>query len=349
MVNQRSLVWALLVALAVAACLAACTKQRDARFPHVAHLTGIRCGGPGEPDCLTCNSCHSPSQRERAHKLPDAGLCARCHDDDLEQVAHVLEVVPPRPHGDITFDHDLHLGMKEIEGQCVRCHAGVVREGQATIPPMSRCFTCHEHEAQWNRAECAPCHQRGDLENTLPVTFLAHDEHFLRRHRDEAMHDRALCASCHTQSECQACHDLTQKIPVERRFPERIERSFVHRGDFMTRHAIDAASEPAKCMSCHTERDCDSCHVERGVSGNALGARNPHPPGWVGNDVGASDFHGRHARRDIVACASCHEQGPATNCIRCHKVGAYGGNPHPRGWQSARGRASSMCRYCHEP
>jgi hypothetical protein len=123
----------------------------------------------------------------------------------------------------------------------------------------------------------------------------------------------------------------------------------VHRGDFLTRHAIDALAEPARCLSCHTERDCDSCHVERGVSGNAVGANNPHPPGWVGADTRSSDFHGSHARRDILSCAGCHEQGPATNCIRCHTVGAYGGNPHPSGWQSARGRQSSMCRYCHEP
>jgi hypothetical protein len=85
------------------------------------------------------------------------------------------------------------------------------------------------------------------------------------------------------------------------------------------------------------------------VSGNRLGATNPHPPGWVGNDVRSADFHGRQARRDIASCAGCHEQGPATNCIRCHKVGAYGGNPHPHGWQSARGPGSAMCRYCHEP
>jgi hypothetical protein len=123
----------------------------------------------------------------------------------------------------------------------------------------------------------------------------------------------------------------------------------VHRGDFMVRHAIEAQSQPAACLSCHETQDCDSCHLERGVSGNAQNSRNPHPPGWVGNDVNSSDFHGRHARRDIVACAGCHEQGPATNCIRCHTVGAYGGNPHPHGWQSGRSPSSTMCRYCHEP
>jgi hypothetical protein len=48
-----------------------------------------------------------------------------------------------------------------------------------------------------------------------------------------------------------------------------------------------------------------------------------------------------------VSCASCHEAGPATNCIGCHRVGAHGGNPHPSGWQSTRGADAEMCGYCH--
>jgi hypothetical protein len=157
-----------------------------------------------------------------------------------------------------------------------------------------------------------------------------------------------LCQSCHAEKDCQVCHDLTSGMAPDRRHPDQLERKQVHRGDFMVRHAIEAQSQPARCQSCHEpEQDCDSCHVARGVSGNALGSRNPHPPGWVGSNTRASDFHGTAARRDLLACAACHEQGPATNCIRCHQVGGYGGNPHPAGWQSSREPASSMCRYCH--
>jgi hypothetical protein len=115
----------------------------------------------------------------------------------------------------------------------------------------------------------------------------------------------------------------------------------------MSRHAIEASSAPTRCATCHAPATCDSCHVERGVSGNRLGSRNPHPPGWVSNSPGAKTSHGLEARRDILACAACHDQGPATNCIRCHSVGGYGGNPHPRGWQSARSTNDQMCRYCH--
>jgi hypothetical protein len=83
------------------------------------------------------------------------------------------------------------------------------------------------------------------------------------------------------------------------------------------------------------------------VSANLANPRNPHPPEWVGSNTSSSNFHGPAARRDILSCAGCHEAGPATNCIQCHKVGAYGGNPHPSGWKSSRGVEAEMCRYCH--
>ena len=127
-----------------------------------------------------------------------------------------------------------------------------------------------------------------------------------------------------------------------------LEERLVYRGDFMVRHAIEAQSQSARCVRCHTVNTCDTCHVARGVSGNRSGSRNPHPAGWVGGNPNSKSAHGHEARRDIVLCASCHEQGPATNCIQCHKVGAYGGNPHPGGWKSNQGEGSRMCRYCHE-
>jgi hypothetical protein len=166
-------------------------------------------------------------------------------------------------------------------------------------------------------------------------------------HGKLAATETKLCQSCHAQADCDVCHDTTQALMVERKRPDAIESQQVHRGDFLSRHAMEAQATPAKCLSCHTPQTCDSCHAERGVSGNVLGSPNPHPPGWVTGDMTAASGHGRDARRDILLCASCHEQGPATNCIRCHKVGGYGGNPHPKGWFSTLSEQSEMCRYCH--
>lgn len=338
----------LLVAVVVSsAIVAACRSRAVLRFPHQVHLAGLECGGPSQPNCLTCNTCHTPSEAKREAKLPASTQCEGCHAGETSMVAAVLSTAPHRPYGEIAFDHDRHLSMGPIGGQCTPCHSGVVQAGARSVPPMSQCFSCHEHQEQWNRGQCAPCHQRSDLDRVLPQTFLRHEGNFAKNHGQLSESDQRLCRACHTQSECNDCHDVSQQFSVERRKPASIERSFVHRGDFMVRHAIEAQSQPSACIRCHEPATCDACHTLRGVSGNVLSAVNPHPPGWVGTDTQSSSFHGREARRDIVSCAGCHEQGAATNCIRCHKVGAFGGNPHPDGWKSSRPESSEMCRYCH--
>jgi hypothetical protein len=340
----------LLVAMTAAA-IGACrrTVRAPTRFPHEMHLTLATCRTPGAAGCLSCTSCHQRADLGGDHARPGTESCEGCHQQDLHEVAAVLGHEPARPSGEISFDHDFHLALDGLRGQCVPCHAGVVEAGRPSLPPMSQCFGCHEHAEEWARGECTPCHTQRDLARTLPVTFLRHDAAFMKNHGSKFAQEQQglLCRACHTESECQTCHDLTQGLTVEARRPERIEAGQVHRGDFMVRHAIEARSQPARCLSCHTESTCDGCHVARGVSANAIDPLNPHPPGWVGNASGSNDFHGTAARRDIVACAGCHEAGPATNCIRCHRVGGFGGNPHPNGWQSARSTGSEMCGYCH--
>jgi hypothetical protein len=342
----RFLLLAMLVALAAAVVLA-CSRARDERFPHVLHLTKTDCGMSGDSTCLNCTSCHAVSQKTQAHHLPDVGTCPGCHRKNAHELASRFTWAPQRPNGTITFDHARHLAMGEIRGQCVGCHEGVVAKDVPRLPPMKQCFSCHEHEEQWQRGVCVPCHDPGELSRVMPQTFLRHDGDFARRHGRLATSQKHLCQSCHAQNDCDVCHDTTQDLAVERRRPEAIERHFVHRADFVTRHAIEAQANPARCSSCHTPETCDACHVQRGVSANVLGVRNPHPPGWVTNDPSASSGHGREARRDILLCAGCHDQGPATNCIRCHRVGGFGGNPHPSGWRSTQSESSEMCRYCH--
>jgi len=335
------------VAVLAATLVGACADRAEPRFPHRAHLAELDCGAPGKPYCLDCNSCHAVSKSDRAHKLPAAATCARCHGGDTRKVLAVFETKPERASGALRFDHDRHLAMPTVQGQCVPCHAGVVEPRRSTLPPMSQCLSCHEHEEQFRAGVCVPCHVQADMERTVPQTFLRHDQGFVRRHGQLALQEKRVCGSCHAEAQCDGCHDVSQDVGIERRRPDRIEEEFVHRRDFMVRHSIEAEAQPARCARCHTVDTCDSCHVARGVSGNRAGSRSPHPPGWVGTNAGSKSFHGREARRDIVSCASCHEQGPATNCIRCHKVGGFGGNPHPRGWKSGGSESSGMCGYCH--
>lgn len=340
--------WLRLVLLCVAALSGACADRSVARFPHALHLAGLACGVAGKPACLSCNSCHAQSGQKSRQAMPAASVCQGCHHADPGSLRTLVSREPAAVFGTISFDHDRHLSLKEVAGQCVSCHAGVVQSAKPRLPPMATCFGCHEHESQWNLGQCAPCHTAGEVKRILPQTFLRHEGSFMRHHGSQAVQQKRLCQVCHTQADCESCHDASQDLSVERRRPEAVQRSFVHRGDFMTTHAMEAQSQPARCLRCHTTQSCDACHTARGVSGSLIEGRNPHPAGWVGNNANARSFHGAAARRDILLCASCHDQGPATNCIRCHRVGGYGGNPHPAGWKSTRSQNSQMCRYCHD-
>ena len=66
------------------------------RFPHQVHLAGLECGTIGKPECLNCNSCHSVSKKDRAHKLPQSDICTGCHRDDAHEILPVLAAKPER-------------------------------------------------------------------------------------------------------------------------------------------------------------------------------------------------------------------------------------------------------------
>lgn len=349
MVRTAPLALAAAVALAALAGLIGCEQRQPPVFPHNAHVATQQCGEAGQPDCPTCLSCHDGIRRSEDQAIAPVQSCTRCHSPSTPEVDEVSRRVAHWSGGQrgIEFVHADHLELPEIAGQCVRCHEGVIEDGARgnVIPTMAQCLTCHGDE--FAQGVCTPCHEARQMRKLVPTTFLRHDLNFLRDHGSEATHQAKVCNQCHNQQECLACHDQGQTITAQQRYPDAIDREFTHRGEFMTGHAIEARASSATCMRCHTISSCDACHVERGVSAARVGSVNPHPRGWIGPDVSSATFHGVSARRDIVSCAVCHDHGPATNCIRCHRPGAFGGSPHPSGWRSSRSQQSEMCRYCH--
>jgi hypothetical protein len=309
----------------------------------------------GLPEPATCSgngrpwegSCHGPGARQQAEGAPAPFIVEGTRNGRPYRVEWPS---PPAPETlasrDIVFTHKSHLGRKGIQAVgCPKCHGFPKGAPSPTYPGMPECLQCHDQA--FATGDCRRCHQAGDLTRLRPQSFLRHDIAFLRDHGIQATRNQRVCTQCHAQTWCNDCHDPSQTISVEARNPDAIQREFVHRGDFVTRHTIEARSAIATCQRCHQPSFCDSCHVQRGVAGNAVGSHNPHPAGWVGHDTSNPNFHGRAAKRDIVTCAACHDQGPATNCILCHRVGGSGGNPHPSGWSSSRSPQSAMCRYCH--
>lgn len=338
----------MLSALVTTLVLAACARSLLTRFPHRQHLATLECGVEGKPACLSCPSCH---QGDATPSTPTAQKCAGCHDDGTQIFARsVATPRPVQPAGkQIVFSHAPHLKLPEVKGQCVMCHAGAVglEGGAPLLPPMATCLGCHQHEEQFAKNVCTNCHRTADLVKLEPRSFFPHDTGWSKRHGAAARSSPERCALCHTQNSCDSCHDTTRPLGPQVANPNALEREYVHRFDFLSRHPLEAASQPGLCATCHVKTECDACHVTRGVSATIPGGASPHPLGWASGVGPGTNLHGLAARRDIGACASCHDQGPATNCVRCHKVGALGGSPHPVGWQSSEPVSSPTCAVCH--
>jgi hypothetical protein len=337
-----------MIAAAVAAvhCTPAATLSASDRFPHRAHLVKTNI------DCYTCHQNIRTSDAISGFVSPGYAPCKKCHGEDVGpqtkfafDPARTYSGTPSPRH--VVFSHKQHRDV--TAGQCTRCHQDVQKDEVTPriLPDMATCMgTCHS--ADYAEANCTICHRARDLTRLRPETDMAHGVDYVPRHQTDAVRARSQCMACHEEQHCSSCHDTSAGLRAEVRRLDDVHGTYRHEGDFVTRHAIEARTDSRSCVRCHEPSSCDSCHVQNRVSGNRLGASTPHPAGWVGSNPDHADFHGRAARRRIVECSSCHEQGPATNCIRCHKVGAFGGNPHPSGWRSGRSKANTeICAYCH--
>ncbi|HEX2691455.1 MAG TPA: hypothetical protein VHN14_32815 [Kofleriaceae bacterium] len=332
---------AALVGLVACAGVLGLVRTGSPAFPHRAHVVAgvscVRCHAGVENDTGTL---HLPSDDSctGCHQKPhDARSCLGCH----VAPAAMTELAEARSH--LIFNHRPHLA-GPAKGNCMRCHTGVADGDDHMRPAMATCFRCHDDKASQSARTCEACHR--DLAETamLPASHLAHDGDWLREHGTRASSSADLCDSCHKPSFCAGCHGRTvPALPAARRFADPFAAS-VHRAGFVARHSLEARAEPGACVTCHAPERCTSCHLARGVAGASHAS--PHPRGWVGLTA-ADNLHGRAARRDPVACASCHGGAGEALCMQCHAVGGVGGNPHPPGWSSRQLLSAMPCRMCH--
>ena len=346
---MNRLLLALAVALA-AGCNAKIQKpearSQDAAyaFPHSPHVDG-------DVPCAACHASINSASRLEANlrhvAMPSQPskdpACSGCHDTD-PNVAVPARTEPFR----FRFDHTAHL--KTVK-DCKTCHVELpeVGDAQAKAPPMAACTSCHRHQQEFAEARCTPCHV--DLKGYLPRTAFAHQGDWLRIHGAQARPTAESCAQCHDQTHCAECHAAqTTAARPSVVFPEEVARPFIHRGDYVSRHTVDARANPASCRSCHGSAFCEACHTQQGLTSAATNIRDPHPGGWS-TDKGTSHFHGDAARRDILSCAGCHDNGASSTCVGCHQVGGIGGNPHPttflRKHDGGDRSHNDMCRACH--
>ena len=162
-----------------------------------------------------------------------------------------------------------------------------------------------------------------------------HEVGWLERHAAVARASSQACMECHQEEDCASCHTENLSEPFS-----------VHPPNFEVMHAVDARLDMGNCTDCHkAETFCAACHVRTRVS--AIEPNDPparvdfHPPGWL--DTSAPDNHAVAARRNIIECASCHQEN---DCVQCHR----GVNPHPpefrlncSSWLQADPRACAKC------
>lgn len=315
------------------------------RFEHRAHvLAGVACvtchtevvrstleSAPNIPSTQTCLGCHQTPHDTRA--------CGQCHGQRGDRMA----AAEAKRH--LLFAHADHH--RVAEGQCVRCHAAVGGTEGPLRPTMATCLSCHEHREQWDARTCNGCHRDVRAEQTPPASHVVHGGDFLKNHGIQAAASRDLCTTCHSESTCAGCHGVsTAALPSRLHFDD-LRRNDMHGGNFAARHALAARADPALCASCHEPSTCLDCHRARGLLRADVSRRSPHPAAWLSTAAGGGE-HGRQARRDPMACASCHGGAGESLCVGCHRVGGAGGTPHPPGFRSRKRDSELPCRLCHE-
>lgn len=320
-------------------------------FSHAKHVA--------QADCADCHGGVAKSSGPTGGQFIPAGHpgCANCHEDEVKNKCEMCHqgaregIRFRRAERGLRFSHAAHLTKTK---ECTSCHPKEKEEG-ALVPGHHTCNEAACHASTFKRLACGQCHKDLQRYGAKPTAFLTHGPDFSRAHGPSAKQAVAVCAQCHDQTFCADCHARTAMDRPSILFPEKVDRGFIHRGDYLTRHMIEAQADPASCMKCHGQRHCRACHalnglaptVSEGLPGGQTRAH--HPAGWTA--AGSPEHHGRRARQDIRRCASCHDRGTQSNCLGCHRVGGAGGSPHPPGWswrdKTAQCRNSTMCAACH--
>ncbi len=316
------------------------------KVPHARHAKA-------DVDCATCHETIFESTTLTTVDLPKEKLCLKCHKEEKEKGnCGFCHTDPEHPRTYVARERDLKMNHTEhierVKEDCTVCHKSLPEPlvTQVKAPSMNTCLDCHEHDEHWAKGECSTCHVDLHKYPLKPIANFSHRGDWLKNHSAEARSAGASCETCHEQSFCSECHSKTDAKKIDTILPERTDRAFIHRHDFLGRHPVEAKADESSCQRCHGTDFCQSCHLKSGLVTGAANGLNPHPLGF-----GSGDTHGPAARRDINSCAACHDQGAASNCVSCHKSGGVGGNPHPPSFNLRHSREeigkNAMCQICH--
>lgn len=109
---------------------------------------------------------------------------------------------------------------------------------------------------------CTSCHETSA--ETIVYERFNHTIRFAEDHGQVAKKQGVFCNMCHKQRYCDDCHGVRVELKPSSKNPIENYRRMPHRGDYISRHVIDARVNPAPCYRCHgnfeTSRTCRPCH-----------------------------------------------------------------------------------------
>ena len=109
---------------------------------------------------------------------------------------------------------------------------------------------------------CTDCHESRD--DNITYELFSHISTWYNNHRFAAYQQEQVCNMCHQQSYCNECHAVRVELKPSDKIPDQPYRRMPHRGDYLSRHAIEGRINPTSCFRCHgnpkTAQTCAPCH-----------------------------------------------------------------------------------------
>lgn len=148
-----------------------------------------------------------------------------------------------------------HLGLWALAAILSLAACSALKGGYA-IPDV------HPEELGKGNPVCTECHEADD-ENLAYADF-THGADWGRAHRLRTTGNEQVCDMCHAQSFCNDCHVTRSELKPSLRNQADTYRQMPHRGDYLSRHRIDARLDPTACFRCHgnpkASKTCAPCH-----------------------------------------------------------------------------------------
>jgi hypothetical protein len=161
-----------------------------------------------------------------------------------------------------SFPHPKHARLA-----CLTCHTSNVRHGRLTFERPRGCQICHHQAAA--TADCAACHEAGELAPSLPATLaisvVGRPVRTATTRFDHPAHREVRCLTCHvtpvslevdsTTRTCAGCHDQHHE--------RQTSCATCHAGDWTKAHARPVDAHRG-CADCHAERTIAALSPTRG-------------------------------------------------------------------------------------